>query len=377
VTRLFQSKGYYARHNARLTGISGVEHQIDVYAEYRAPLHTSKIIIECKHYDQPVNKDIVMNLINEVRDLGVDRGILVTTSYFTPDAVSTAKHYPMDLWDGNKLRELLNEIQASREIEVPANFYLVHPRLSEDRDRAIMEKRLKGFFGRKGVVKQCTTIYYPFYQAEVKGKIRLKKKEKIAEGVILVDALFRGICFFDKKKGIECIHIPKLSREEAETLEVLIEQGWLTTTAIAALLGYSTAKTRRVLQGLVAKKVVEEETWANRRKEYSPGSYDRNYDISRLLKEIPRTIIPGVKKPESMEGLKTLKPKISYGDVEDIVTLLWKGKAENIRMIYYPIYACIIIEQKGESVKTIDLVTGKENKKLGEQLTTIYEELPL
>jgi HJR/Mrr/RecB family endonuclease len=45
-----------------------------------------------------------MKLIHEVGDLGVDRGILVTTSYFTPDAVSTAQGYNVELWDNVKLR---------------------------------------------------------------------------------------------------------------------------------------------------------------------------------------------------------------------------------------------------------------------------------
>ena len=60
-------------------------------------LHLSRIVIECKAYDTPINKDIVMKLIQEVSDFGVDRGILVTTPYFTPDAVSTANGYNVDL----------------------------------------------------------------------------------------------------------------------------------------------------------------------------------------------------------------------------------------------------------------------------------------
>ena len=43
ISDLFSSKGYEVKHNIKLKGRSGVEHQIDVYAEYKAPLHTSRI----------------------------------------------------------------------------------------------------------------------------------------------------------------------------------------------------------------------------------------------------------------------------------------------------------------------------------------------
>ncbi|MCD6126578.1 MAG: restriction endonuclease, partial [Thaumarchaeota archaeon] len=57
VAKIFRAKGYDVKHNIKLMGRSGVEHQIDVYAEYKAPLHTSRIVVECKSYDKPIDKD--------------------------------------------------------------------------------------------------------------------------------------------------------------------------------------------------------------------------------------------------------------------------------------------------------------------------------
>lgn len=56
VARLFAHKGYEVKHDVKFQGRSGVEHQIDVYAEYKAPLHISKIIVECKAHDRPIDK---------------------------------------------------------------------------------------------------------------------------------------------------------------------------------------------------------------------------------------------------------------------------------------------------------------------------------
>ena len=80
LTELFKKMGYDVIHNVKKVGRSGAEHQIDVWVEYRCPLHTSKVIIEAKSYDKPIDKDRIMKLVQIVDDLGADRGIIVTTS---------------------------------------------------------------------------------------------------------------------------------------------------------------------------------------------------------------------------------------------------------------------------------------------------------
>jgi len=135
---------YDVKHNVKLVGRSGIEHQIDVYAEYKAPLHISKIIIECKSYDKPIDKDIVMKLIYEVQDLGVNRGILVTTSYYTPDAISAAEKYNIDLWDSTRLNKLLKGIKA-KEIATYSNVLHVKTTISIEKAREITNKHLTGF----------------------------------------------------------------------------------------------------------------------------------------------------------------------------------------------------------------------------------------
>ncbi|AGK61147.1 hypothetical protein Asulf_01147 [Archaeoglobus sulfaticallidus PM70-1] len=144
VAQLFKSKGYDVMHNVKLKGRSGVEHQIDVYAEYKCPLHLSRIVIECKAYDTPINKDIVMKLIQEVLDLGVDRGILVTTSYFTPDAVSTANGYNVDLWDYTKLTSLVGNIELPS-VEPVSNVFYIEPKLSAEQSKKVAEKQVRGY----------------------------------------------------------------------------------------------------------------------------------------------------------------------------------------------------------------------------------------
>src|SRR5919201_5175633 len=107
--RLFEAHGYRALHNVRLTGRSGAEHQIDVLAELELPLQTVRLVVEAKAYDQPVDKDALLKLTQIVDDLGADRGVLATTSYFTPGALKMAEGRNVDLWDRDHVSRLLGE----------------------------------------------------------------------------------------------------------------------------------------------------------------------------------------------------------------------------------------------------------------------------
>ncbi len=97
IAELFQNKGYDVVHNTKVKGRSGAEHQIDVLLKYRSPLHTSTIVVEAKSYEMPVDKDRVMKLIQIVDDIGADRGIIITTSSYTPSAIKTAEKRNIEL----------------------------------------------------------------------------------------------------------------------------------------------------------------------------------------------------------------------------------------------------------------------------------------
>lgn len=112
IAELFQKNGYHVTHDIKMKGKSGTTHQIDVLAEFKAPLHTSTVIIEAKSYESNIDKDIIMKLIQIQQDLSADRAILATTSDFTPGALTTAEQYKnLELWDGEKIASFLGKIQ--------------------------------------------------------------------------------------------------------------------------------------------------------------------------------------------------------------------------------------------------------------------------
>lgn len=374
VTNLFKVNGYDARHNVKMMGRSGVEHQIDVYAEYKAPLHTSKIIVECKSYDKPIDKDVVMKLIHEVEDLGVDRGILVTTSYFTPDAVSTAEGYNVELWDNAKLREFLKGIPIEEGIALTNVFY-IEPAISVDVAMKTVDATLKGMFGRKGSIENSSIVFYPYYEMDIdariyesKGLIKKKIEGRITSSTILVDAVTGMLCNYEPSAGITgLIRIPSLSDEEAKALQML-SSGALTVDALASMLSCSTAKARKILQGLVAKGIA------------GIIHYGRQvfYQIIRIpspssLRAFSSSL--KIKNGEPKDGVK-IGIVVSLGKIEGMINLLWRGVIRNYKTVFYPYYVCKIVEEGRRYAKATDMLTNKVDKRVSEIFTSLYSDLP-
>lgn len=80
--------------NCKIRGKSGVKHQIDVLTLQPDGITTA---IECKYWNKKVTKDTVMKLFGIIHDTTVDKGIIVSKSGYTKDALSFARHYNIDI----------------------------------------------------------------------------------------------------------------------------------------------------------------------------------------------------------------------------------------------------------------------------------------
>lgn len=184
VAELFKNRGYEARHNVWLKGRSGVKHQIDVYAVYRAPLHVDRIVVECKAYGRPVDKDRVMKLAQVVQDLGVEKGILVTTSRFTSAAIATARGLNIDLWDAATLARMLSSA-GLREAASPgkATIYYVPPMIGGEEAARKAGRIIGGLMPPR--INACVEVYVPYYiERSLKAGER-KRKGLLSGGLVL------------------------------------------------------------------------------------------------------------------------------------------------------------------------------------------------
>lgn len=98
------------KHNIKIKGKSGVDHQIDVFWEYKYAGVSHRVLIECKHYSDPVSLLHVRNLHGLITDIPNSTGLLVTTVGYQSGVVEYANFYGMGLklirkpkgedWDG-------------------------------------------------------------------------------------------------------------------------------------------------------------------------------------------------------------------------------------------------------------------------------------
>jgi restriction system protein len=82
---------------------------VDAVAFDPDPIRGGKIVIQAKRYTGTVGVSYVRDLYGTVVNEGANKGILVTTAHYGPDAYEFAKGKPLVLLDGNNLLHLLEK----------------------------------------------------------------------------------------------------------------------------------------------------------------------------------------------------------------------------------------------------------------------------
>jgi hypothetical protein len=96
-------KGY--RSNCKVTGKSGVAHQIDILATHSEGIHEYLTAIECKYWKEKISKDIVMKVSAIIEDVNINKGVIVSRSGFTQDGIEYAKHKNIGLVELSEIEE--------------------------------------------------------------------------------------------------------------------------------------------------------------------------------------------------------------------------------------------------------------------------------
>jgi restriction system protein len=94
--------------DVKVVGGSG-DLAIDVIARY----NNRRVVLQCKRYNERkvTSPEMQMFIGMIVTEHNADKGIYVTTSSFTRDAVMLARRHGIELWDGDRLSELLLKIK--------------------------------------------------------------------------------------------------------------------------------------------------------------------------------------------------------------------------------------------------------------------------
>lgn len=103
--------------NCRIVGKSGVTHQIDVLTTHSDGIHSYRTAVECKYWNEKINKDVVMKVSEIIGDTGINKGVIVSKSGFTPDGFEFAKYKNIGLVELREVGEKDLE-EKSRKIDI-------------------------------------------------------------------------------------------------------------------------------------------------------------------------------------------------------------------------------------------------------------------
>lgn len=101
LSRLVNLPGAEVLVDQKLPGlISGVERQIDVLLTGEIEGSSLMWIVDCKHYSKNIDIKDVETFLGMLKDVGAQKGILVTTTGYSDGAVRRARHdnSEIDLW---------------------------------------------------------------------------------------------------------------------------------------------------------------------------------------------------------------------------------------------------------------------------------------
>jgi restriction system protein len=119
VANLFQQMGM----ESKLTR-SSRDGGVDVVGFDQRPVLGGKVVIQAKRYSNTVGVSAVRDLYGTMMNEGANKGILVTTSDYGPDAFDFAKDKPIELIDGGGLLYLLEQVGIKARIVIPSDSIL-------------------------------------------------------------------------------------------------------------------------------------------------------------------------------------------------------------------------------------------------------------
>ncbi len=116
------------KHNVKLMGKSGQEHQIDVYWEYEYAGVKHKVAIECKNYKSQLPLGKIRDFYGVLSDLNNVAGIMVTKIGYQNGAKKMGAHYGIGLKElrtPNRGEAIIAEIQLNLNISIRHCLFLV------------------------------------------------------------------------------------------------------------------------------------------------------------------------------------------------------------------------------------------------------------
>lgn len=143
-------------NNVKVTSY-GADGGVDISCTNETKLGTTvKFFIECKH--QPtttIGRPIVQKLDSAVKDGKADKGMIITSGTFSPEAIEYARRVGIDLIDGNKLKNILQQTGTYLELNIAPSEATPITEWTE------IERKVTKYFEEKNIVNLKTIELKP------------------------------------------------------------------------------------------------------------------------------------------------------------------------------------------------------------------------
>jgi hypothetical protein len=144
-----RTHGYEVSTNLVIAGRSGANHELDVVGDKADGLTTVRIVVECKAWASPIDKDVVYKLSAELADLGAAKGVIASLSGWTVQAGQAAAQANIELWGPEELAARLGN-PALSEMQIPRTQVLAEGfafAFDADVSRSRVERLARGTLG--------------------------------------------------------------------------------------------------------------------------------------------------------------------------------------------------------------------------------------
>ena len=170
IEKFFQLNGYKTKRNVILEGRSGGEHEIDILAEKTDNITTHRIMVECKAWNKPIEKDVVSKVDYIMRDLGLNKAIIVSLKGWRIGAEKTAKELGIELWGRDEIERRLGRLTLAELETIQFRKVIIGlpSNIKEDRAKELIENESKGFLGLgKEKLELMQLVWIPCYLFQI------------------------------------------------------------------------------------------------------------------------------------------------------------------------------------------------------------------
>jgi hypothetical protein len=168
--------GYRTATNVSLRGRSGASYEVDVLAEKSDEVTTYRMLVECKSWDEPIDKQVLAGVHMAMTDLGVNKAIVISPKGWKTGTDTGARRLGIELWGPVDVEARIGSVQGTPD-GPPARGPAPGIPVSVGRQEAeqVVRRESRGILGISGEeIAWFRGYWLPFFKV----KIRLSREER-------------------------------------------------------------------------------------------------------------------------------------------------------------------------------------------------------